>query len=125
MQNNKSRRGLPGTLAMCASLLGMVLVAPPSFAVPTASQQVLDRVFAFGPNDVIDLATGNASSVQPFTDLGITGDDFITCSLTAVNGLYCHTEFLGRKVRDVEDFDWSRLDIRDIVGEAKYPLPSE
>jgi SAM-dependent methyltransferase len=40
-----------------------------------------------------------------------------------VIGLYCHSEFLGRKVREVEDFDWARLDLREVVGETRYPPP--
>ena len=42
-----------------------------------------------------------------------------------VNGLYCHSEYLGRKVRDVRDFDWSRLEISDVVGSVQYPAPPE
>jgi len=42
-----------------------------------------------------------------------------------VNGLYCHSEYLGKKIRDVKDFDWSRTDIADIVGNLKYPPPSD
>jgi SAM-dependent methyltransferase len=40
-----------------------------------------------------------------------------------VNGLYCHSEYLGRKVRDVKDFDWSRMDIADVIGNTEYPAP--
>ncbi len=38
-------------------------------------------------------------------------------------GLYCHSEYLGRKVRDVENFDWNKVDLKDVVGEATYPEP--
>ena len=38
-------------------------------------------------------------------------------------GLYCHTEYLGRKVRDVPDFNWSHLALRDVVGDTRYPDP--
>ncbi|ADQ81165.1 Methyltransferase type 11 [Paludibacter propionicigenes WB4] len=40
-----------------------------------------------------------------------------------VVGLYCHTEYLGKKIRDVDDFDWKTVDLFDIVGETKYPEP--
>ena len=40
-----------------------------------------------------------------------------------VNALYCHTEFLGRKVRDVSDFDWRGVDLADLVGGTEYPAP--
>jgi hypothetical protein len=41
-----------------------------------------------------------------------------------INGLYCHSEYLGRKVREVENFDWNCVDIGDIVGKTKYPAPA-
>jgi SAM-dependent methyltransferase len=40
-----------------------------------------------------------------------------------ITGLYCHSEFLGRKVREVHDFSWSDLDLRQVVGETEYPEP--
>jgi SAM-dependent methyltransferase len=40
-----------------------------------------------------------------------------------VSGLYCHSEYLGKKVRDIEDFDWKKADLIDIIGETKYPEP--
>ena len=40
-----------------------------------------------------------------------------------VHGLYCHSEYLGRKVRNVVDFDWDKVDLMDVVGETKYPEP--
>lgn len=43
-----------------------------------------------------------------------------------ISGLYCHSEYLGRKVRDVryEDFSWNTVDVRDIVGYTTYPAPA-
>ncbi len=41
-----------------------------------------------------------------------------------VCGLYCHSEFLGRKIRDVNQFAWSDVHLEDVVGGTKYPLPS-
>jgi hypothetical protein len=40
-----------------------------------------------------------------------------------VQGLYCHTEYLGKKVKDVKDFDWSRVNLIDVVGDTRYPQP--
>ena len=40
-----------------------------------------------------------------------------------VPGLYCHVEFLGRKVRDVPDFDWRSVDVARVVGSTHYPAP--
>jgi len=41
-----------------------------------------------------------------------------------VLGLYCHSDFLGRKIREVDNFDWSTVRLEEAVGETKYPLPS-
>lgn len=40
-----------------------------------------------------------------------------------VSGLYCHSEYLGKKTRDVEDFSWRKIDLTSVVGETKYPEP--
>jgi SAM-dependent methyltransferase len=40
-----------------------------------------------------------------------------------VTGLYCHSEYLGRKVREVKNFDWNQIDLESVVGETKYPAP--
>jgi SAM-dependent methyltransferase len=40
-----------------------------------------------------------------------------------VVGLYCHSEYLGRKIRDVHSFDWAQIDLASVVGETKYPKP--
>ena len=39
-----------------------------------------------------------------------------------VTRLYCHSEFLGRKIRDIDQFEWSKVDIEEVVGGTKYPL---
>jgi hypothetical protein len=38
-----------------------------------------------------------------------------------IAGLYCHSEYLGRKVRDVEEFSWSNVDVGEVVGGTVYP----
>jgi SAM-dependent methyltransferase len=38
-----------------------------------------------------------------------------------IKGLYCHSEYLGKKVADVIDFDWNKASLNDIVGETVYP----
>ncbi len=40
-----------------------------------------------------------------------------------VSGLYCHSEYLGRKVRHISDFDWKQVDLMHVVGETRYPAP--
>lgn len=42
-----------------------------------------------------------------------------------ITGLYCHSEYLGRKVKDVPDFDWAKVDMEDVVGGTTYPMPRE
>jgi hypothetical protein len=42
---------------------------------------------------------------------------------TPVPGLYCHAEYLGRKTRDVEGFDWGGLDVARLVAGTTYPQP--
>lgn len=41
-----------------------------------------------------------------------------------VTGLYCHSSFYGRKVREVESFRWEDLDLQEVVAGTKYPEPS-
>ena len=38
--------------------------------------------------------------------------------------LYCHSAYLGKKIRDVSDFEWERIDLQGVVGETKYPRPT-
>ncbi len=39
----------------------------------------------------------------------------------AVTGLYCHSEYLGKKVKDVKEFSWGKVNLLNVVGEATYP----
>jgi SAM-dependent methyltransferase len=39
----------------------------------------------------------------------------------SVAGLYCHSEYLGKKIRDVENFNWEKANMFDVVGDTKYP----
>jgi len=50
-------------------------------------------------------------------------DDYLKEKKKLIGGLFCHSEFLGRKIRDVDDFDWDKIDLKDIVGETAYPSP--
>jgi len=40
-----------------------------------------------------------------------------------IAGLYCHSEFLGRKVREVRSFDWSHVSLDEVVSGTVYPAP--
>jgi hypothetical protein len=40
-----------------------------------------------------------------------------------IRGLYCHSEYLGRKVRDVPSFNWNQVDLSEVVSGTTYPAP--
>lgn len=40
-----------------------------------------------------------------------------------VRGLYCHSAYLGKKIKEVNGFDWTQLDLLSVAGETKYPQP--
>ena len=42
---------------------------------------------------------------------------------TPVGGLYCHSEYLGRKTKNIEDFSWGKVDLSTVVGQTRYPEP--
>ena len=41
-----------------------------------------------------------------------------------LTGLYCHSEYLGKKISDNKDFDWAKVDQADLVGDTLYPAPA-
>ncbi len=40
-------------------------------------------------------------------------------------GMYCHIEFLGNKIKEVENFDWNTVDLEGLVGDTRYPEPKD
>jgi SAM-dependent methyltransferase len=46
-------------------------------------------------------------------------DDYLRHNF--IKGLYCHSEYLGKKVAEVEDFDWNNVPLHEIVGDTEYP----
>jgi ubiquinone/menaquinone biosynthesis C-methylase UbiE len=40
-----------------------------------------------------------------------------------IAGLYCHVEYLGKKIREVENFEWDKVNLMEVIGETKYPEP--
>ena len=42
-----------------------------------------------------------------------------------IANLYCHVEYLGKKTQNIESFDWNSVDLEDVVGETKYPVPDK
>lgn len=41
-----------------------------------------------------------------------------------VGGMYCHSEFLGQKVAEIEELSWDNVNLEDVVGATQYPLPN-
>jgi hypothetical protein len=37
--------------------------------------------------------------------------------------LYCHSEILCRKRREVDDFSWNSVSVDGIVEGSRYPIP--
>jgi SAM-dependent methyltransferase len=42
-----------------------------------------------------------------------------------IRGLYCGSEYLGRKVRDEQSFDWNRVAVNEVVAGTIYPAPKQ
>ena len=42
-----------------------------------------------------------------------------------ITGLYCHSGYLGKKIRDVENFNWDDVSLDSVVGNTKYPEPDK
>ena len=42
-----------------------------------------------------------------------------------VHDMYCHSEFLGRKIREVDVLSWDSVRLENVVGSTKYPRPGE
>ena len=47
----------------------------------------------------------------------------ITLKNKPVTGLYSGVHFLAKKIKNIENFDWEKININDVVGETKYPEP--
>lgn len=41
-----------------------------------------------------------------------------------IRGLYCHSEYLGRKISSVSNFSWNELDLSLAVNQTAYPKPT-
>jgi SAM-dependent methyltransferase len=42
-----------------------------------------------------------------------------------ITGLYCHSEYLGRKIREVQSFDWNQVALAEITVGTTYPSPTQ
>lgn len=38
-----------------------------------------------------------------------------------IKGLYCHSEFYAKKVEEVQDFDWNKIELEKLVNNTIYP----
>lgn len=41
-----------------------------------------------------------------------------------ITGLYCHSDFLGRKVKSVHNFHWRDVELSSLIGDSQYPTPN-
>jgi SAM-dependent methyltransferase len=51
----------------------------------------------------------------------VLADDYL--KNRPIKGLYCHSDFLGKKVKDIDNFSWEKININEVVGDTKYPEP--
>jgi len=42
-----------------------------------------------------------------------------------VPGLYCHSVYLGKKIKDIKDFNWDNVSLDNVVDGTKYPEPDQ
>ena len=49
-------------------------------------------------------------------------DDYLR--FRPIPGLYCHSEYLGRKISKVATFDWRSLSLAEVVQGTHYPEPA-
>ncbi len=40
-----------------------------------------------------------------------------------VGGMYCHSEYLGQKLKEIDDLSWDRITLSDVVKSTEYPKP--
>lgn len=40
-----------------------------------------------------------------------------------VPGLYCHSEYLGQKIRETDELKWENVSLADVVKSTEYPRP--
>jgi len=69
--------------------------------------------------ECIEAGMGNPI-VGRFSSLNKVDENMINKPVT---GLYCSSHSICKKINNVKDFDWNKVNIMDIVGETKYPEP--
>ncbi len=41
-----------------------------------------------------------------------------------VGGMYCHSEYLGQKLKEVDNLSWDSITLSDVVKSTEYPKPN-
>lgn len=41
-----------------------------------------------------------------------------------VDNLFCHSEFLGKKVQEITNFSYENVSLNEVVGDTEYPKPT-
>lgn len=67
--------------------------------------------------ELVDSGMGNPIAGY----FGRDADEYLRYS--PVVELYCHSSILCRKVREVDSFEWSDVEMDDVVDGARYPAP--
>lgn len=42
-----------------------------------------------------------------------------------IGGMYCHSEYLGQKVKEVDNLSWDNISLSDVVKSTEYPKPEK
>jgi SAM-dependent methyltransferase len=64
-----------------------------------------------------------AGMSNPMTGrFSVLADDYL--KLQPIKGLYCHSNYLGKKIRDIDNFSWENIHIHEVAGDTKYPVPA-
>jgi hypothetical protein len=74
----------------------------------------------FSPANGIECIEAGMSNpiVGRFSSLA---DDYLR--FKPVTALYCHSEFLGRKTREIGNFEWNRVELDQVVSGTTYRSP--
>ena len=85
--NNKNKQTLPSTVFNFLLSTALVLSLSGSTAYAQTVNQLLDSTYGYGTSKAIELVFNSTS--PHYVDRDITGGEFNTCKLTALDGLYC------------------------------------
>ena len=43
---------------------------------------------------------------------------------TYINGMYCHSEYYGKKIKEIDKLSWDNISLEDVSKGTKYPCPN-